>query len=260
MMNGPMNAPGCEVPEFKVLINLNPNYELPEHVLRTRVEEIIRPLAGEKKRDWMSGSMFRCLPMLIGNQYGFVVCAEKAFTAFWNGGNDRNDVVVISDTEDSFSLQEVKPHFGSGTFTLDHRWILRTPPGVNLMPISAPNYFKNGVQPMFGVIETDNLRRDFIFNMKMTQPDCPVSYEKGEPIVGFILVPRYYVDRFTIGYASDYYTSEAIMAEHLAAVEHQRLRAIGGPENHYRRGVDAYENPFPDHQLFIKKNNGDTNH
>ena len=53
-----------------------------------------------------------------------------------------------------------------GVVTIQNRFTFRTPPDVNLMTINPPNYWIDGIQHMTGVIETDNLRRDFTFNLK----------------------------------------------------------------------------------------------
>jgi len=244
-----INSEGKEIPENTLL--LIPYLTGEEE--KQRCLELLQPLVGEKKRDWMSGSMFRCLPMLISNQYGFVIRAENDFSVLWNGGNTPDDVEVFHDQQWN-DVQEYKSHFGWATVTIEHRWLLRTPLGVNLMTVQPPNWFKRGVHHMTGVIETDNLRRNFIFNLKITEPDLLIHFKKGEPIASFILIPRYFVDSFSLHFADEFYTPDEIATELSSGDEHERLRSIpGSPENHYRRGVDAFENPFSDHQVFIRK-------
>ena len=40
-----------------------------------------------KKRDWFDPHFYRCLPLTIGNQYGFMISLEYDVTFEWNGGN-----------------------------------------------------------------------------------------------------------------------------------------------------------------------------
>jgi hypothetical protein len=245
-----INSPGNEVPDWKLLVI---PYQDPDVTIE-RIENILKPLAGEKQRDWYDPHFYRCLPMLIGNQYGFALYAEKDFSVIWNGGNKPEDTKITIDEAVSGDIQHIKSHFGYGTITIENRWLMRTPPGVNFMTVQTPNVFKRGVHMMTGVIETDNLRRNFIFNLKITEPNHQIFFQKGEMLASFILLPRYYVDKFSIAYANDIYSREQIDLEFMNCEEHGRLReSPDSPENHYRRGVDAFENPFPDHQSFIKK-------
>jgi len=107
---------------------------------------------------------------------------------------------------------------------------------------------------MTGVIETDNLSRDFTFNLKVTKPNIYVTIKAGDPIGAFIPIPRYFADRFTIKYADELFTPEEIDLEYKAGTELARQRQqedILKPHaagRKYFQGTDAWNNPFPDHQ------------
>ena len=46
----------------------------------------------DKKRDWFSSHFYRCLPLTIGNQYGFTVSSEFDITFEWNGGDSKESI------------------------------------------------------------------------------------------------------------------------------------------------------------------------
>ena len=132
-------------------------------------EIIIEPLKGKIKRDWFIKHTYFCLPLIIGNQYGFAIKSLKTFSVIWDGGDSPNNTIIeILYEGDYIGHQSVNSHFGMGTITIQNRFTFRTPPNVNLMTINPPNCWIDGIQHMTGVVETDNLRRNFTFNFKTT--------------------------------------------------------------------------------------------
>ena len=160
-------------------------------------ELIVQSLKGNLKRDWFIKHAYFCLPLVIGNQYGFGIKSLKTFKVKWNGGVSASDVVVeILDEGDNPNHQSISSHFGMGTITIQNRFTFRTPPDINLMTINPPNQFIDGIHHMTGVVETDNLRRDFTFNLKITRPNTEIIINKGD-LVGCVLpIPRHFVDKF----------------------------------------------------------------
>jgi hypothetical protein len=216
-------------------------------------------LRGKKHREWFSDHAYLCLPLVIGNQYGFVVRSQHTFSAFWDGGEGLDAVKIIFDDKDPSSMQSVNSHFGLGIITIQNSFVLRTPENVNLMTVNPPNSFIDGLGHMTGVIETDNLRRDFTFNLKFTRPNYWVRVSKGDWIGCFIPVPRYFVDSFEMVNAKDYLTQEQIDDEISCAREFAKERS--GPDSkkphaagrRYFMGEDVYGNKFCDHQKRIKE-------
>ena len=216
------------------------------------IENICSSLKGEKRRSWFTPHTYLCLPLVIGNQYGFMIRSQFKFWAMWNGGETPDDVMVMCHPNDD--SQKVESHFGMGTITVTNHFHFRTPPGVNLMTINPPNYFIDGLQHMTGVVETDNLRRDFTFNLKFTRPNHPVHIDVGQPIGCFLPIPRYFVDNFDLKSATEVWTDEEIADERKIAFEDGDARM--GPDKEkphecgrrYRNGVDVRGNKFPDHQ------------
>ena len=222
--------------------------------------EYLQPLQGERKRDWFVRHAYFCLPLLIGNQYGIAFKSLHEFTAVWNGGETRQDVDVriLSHHSLAPNMQLITSHFGMGLVTIQSRFTLRTPEGVNLMTMNAPNYFIDGIQNMVGVIETDNLRRDFTLNLKLTRKNHIVHIKKGD-IIGCILpVPRYFCDKFEVKSAKEIFPDSVIDEERQCARDFGKERE--GPDRkkphgngrRYWKGEDVYGNKFPDHQVRVK--------
>lgn len=109
-------------------------------------EIIIEPLKGKIKRDWFIKHAYFCLPLTIGNQYGFAIKSLKTFSIIWDGGdNPINTTIEILDEGENIGHQFVSSHFGMGVITIQNRFTFRTPPGVNLMTINPPNYWIDGI-------------------------------------------------------------------------------------------------------------------
>lgn len=239
-----INSPGNEIAPNTLLVIPN------EGITNEQVSELLKPLKGVAKRDWFNSHFYYCLPLTIGNQYGFAVTAEQDFSVTWNGNNDLPDLQVEIGPQ---KLQIINSHFGCGIITVQCLWHYRTPPYVNLMTIAPPNVPQHNIMHMVGVVETDNLRRDFTFNLKMTAPGT-VSFKKGDIIGAFIPVPRYFSDTFTVQFGNEILSPEAIQQEYEAGAEFMRLRnGEDTTKNHlagrlYFKGEDAFGNKFPDHQ------------
>jgi len=213
------------------------------------VFDIIEPLKGKKERDWFIKHAYFCLPLIIGNQYGFIIKSQYDFTAVWNGGDTPQDVKIELLSDKTYN-QYIKPHFGMGTITIQNRFHFRTPPNINLMTINPPNYFISGIQHMTGVVETDNLRRDFTFNLILTTKDLEVNVKKGDPIGCILPIPRGFVDNFELKMASDLFSKELIQNERdilqETAVERKRDALDKHARNgrRYFKGEDVRDNKF----------------
>ena len=218
------------------------------------VSDIVAPLKGEIKRDWFIKHAYYCLPLTIGNQYGFVIRSLHDFQAVWDGGDQPHNTVVTVTPNEHINHQLISSHFGMGTVTVQNRFHFRTPLGVNLITMNAPNHFIPNLQNMTGVIETDNLRRDFTFNLKITVPNVTVSVKRGEWIACILPVPRFSVENYKIVPAAQIIDTQTIVNERHAMqdVGHERSREDPdkphGNGRRYANGIDIYDNPFYQHQ------------
>jgi hypothetical protein len=209
-----------------------------------------------KGRDWFTPQFYRCLPLAIGNQYGFVVKSNASFSFKWDG-RETSDAITFwfdKDTDTEIMDPLVESHFGHGIITIKTSFVLRTPIGVNLMTVNPPNTIIPNITVMTGVIETDNLRRSFTFNLKIQMPNIITKIEKGTPIAGFIPIPRYFVDNFILDSANNLFSSKVVEEEFEARnAAHQYRTYTNNLDQTYMFGMDIYGNKFNDHQRTIRK-------
>lgn len=250
-MSGPyINDKGHEVPDNKILV-------VPHDIgTDTYFEEIVLPLKGVPKRDWFDAHAYYCLPLTVGNQYGFVIKSLRDFELVWDG--TRNDAIVTFLNNDNADKQVIKAGFGTGIITVQNRFSLKTPPGINLMTIQPPNMFISGCAAMTGVIECDNIRRDFTFNFKITVPDLKITVKKGDALGAFLPIPRYFVDKFDVESARNYFSEEMIrketeesarLGQERNTVDKERPHMSG---RRYFSGTHTDGTKYPDHQKRVK--------
>jgi hypothetical protein len=242
---------GVDVPDKTIVIFPDID-DSKEKKLNTQINNILTKPS--KKRDWFTPHFYRCLPLSIGNQYGFVISSEYDIEFVWDGGIDPDSIKFFFNEDTEGLFPRIESHFGSGIITVNPPFTLRTPPGVNLITINPPNFIIPNVTVMTGVIETDNLRRNFTFNLKVQIPNIKVKIPKGMPIAAFMPIPRYFGDKFNLEFAKDVFSKEIIAEEekavhdaniHREKVEYISKNSVG---KHYMRGIDIYKNKFKDHQ------------
>jgi hypothetical protein len=246
---------GNDVPNKTIAVFSDPSATVLETNSKEKFTKIINK--SPKKRDWFTPHFYKCLPLTIGNQYGFILKTEYDFSFIWDGGSSPSSL-TFDVYEDVEQLKNKYPgmssHFGEGIITLTPPFILRTPPGINLMTINPPNYVIPNITVMTGVIETDNLRRSFTFNLKVQIPNMKVFVPAGSPLVAFIPIPRNFADSFELKNAEDIFSQEIIDEETQAAIDFEIHRREVEPKlknkigRFYMKGEDIYGNEFPDHQ------------
>jgi hypothetical protein len=250
-----MNDPGLEVPDNKILVV--PFSDRADQ--KIFYKDIITPLKGNPKREWFNSHFYYCLPLTIGNQHGFTINSFYDFDATWNGKMGlAGDITLDIKDYHNGHIQSIKSWFGSGVLTIQNYFHLKTPPGINLMTIQPPNMFVPGTVAMTGVVETDQLRRDFTFNLKFTDPGRKVSFKKGDPLGAFIPIPRYFIDNFELDLAENYFDQEVLFNEDMDGNEFARQRReddMSKPHEagrKYFNGEHAFGEPYSDHQKRIK--------
>ena len=217
-------------------------------------DEVFVPLRGRHKRDWFSKHAYLCLPLVIGNQYGFAVKSLFHATFLWNGGPEPADTTItVHNTEEAEAfggLQLLASQFGLGIVTVQTAFALRTPPEVNLMTLQPPNQFIDGLQNLMGVVEADNLRRDFTFNLKITRPDHPIEIKVGDLLAAVLPIPRGFVEKFELIDAYELLSPETVASEQQTARDFGREREEVDSKNkrgvgrRYFRGEDVYGQKF----------------
>jgi hypothetical protein len=244
-----------DVPDKTIAIFTSPTI-YNENLTQERILNMTKK--STKKRDWFSSHFYRCLPLTIGNQYGFTISSEFEISFEWNGGDRPEDLKIYTNEDlnktDNLKYPNISTHFGHGIITINPPYFFRTPPGVNLMTINPPNYVIPNVTVMTGVVETDNLRRNFTFNLKVQMSNIRVTIPAGYPLAAFMPIPRYYSDEFNLDFAENIFSKEFVDEEikadrasnkHRDEVEPKLKNRVGG---HYMQGKDVYGNKFKDHQ------------
>ena len=249
-MVGPyLNDPGHEVPENTILV-------VPHDLEKDGFyQDIIHSLKGEVKRDWFNSHFYYCLPINIGNQCGFIIKSSRNFSMTWDGSTENpNDVIFEFSEDDNNEKQIIQSGFAEGVVTIQNRFALKTPPGINLMTIQPPNMFIPGCIALTGIIETDQIRRDFTFNIKITIPNYKINVKKGDALGAFIPVPRYFIDKFNVDlitnvfdrsyHESELYDSSELNRQRVS----EDLNKAHQSGRKYFNGVHAFGENFKDHQ------------
>lgn len=142
------------------------------------------------QRDWMdetpSRFAYRCLPLTIANQTGWVVNNPVGFTATWYGGQGRS-VQFLFDRDQEMWSESINDQFGNGIVTWRAPFLFRTRPAGSRLLVTGPiNSFKHAIQPMTAIMETDWMVMSFTMNWKFTASHQTVRFDAGEPIFQFI--------------------------------------------------------------------------
>ncbi|HEY3812120.1 MAG TPA: DUF6065 family protein [Caulobacteraceae bacterium] len=164
--------------------------------LMMRPPEIV---PGRVARDWMDAfpqrHAYRCLPLTMANSTGWELLNAIPFTAEWNGGPESSDITLTPDRPHPDFEELVQSHFTSGVLTFYPGYLFRTPPGWGVWACGAPNAFKDGIQPLTGLTETDWLPYPFTMNWRFTRPG-KVRFEKGEPFCFITLLEHARIEKF----------------------------------------------------------------
>jgi len=256
--------------EYKDYIN-DKGFEVPENTIawynytdqNYNISDVVESLVGSPNRDWFNHIAFSmCLPLTIANQYGFVVKAVHDMELFWDGTD--NPVQVTSEGFMNLnSVQTYLNNFNHGILSIENKFILKTPHDVNIMVTQPPNHYIDGIHFMTGIVEADNLRRSFTFNLKVTTPNKKIYIKKGDWLSGFIPVPRFYVENYELVKASKLFSEEVLLNEKSSADRlqmerdsHKSFGGDGGKINdsgrRYFKGIHVNQKPYRNHQKRIK--------
>jgi len=244
-----INSKGNEIPDNTILV-VPHELQKDGHYL-----EIIEPLVGKIKRDWFTDHFYYCLPLVTGNQQGFAIKAAFSFTAVWAGGEAP---VVICYGEDYNNKQIINDHFKNGIITVQNRFALKTPPNINLMTIQPPNYYIPNLIAMTAIIETDNIRRDFTFNLRVMSPDTPVVVKAGDLLAAFIPIPRGTIEKYKVKLITDIFTQEQHALEvdesntlgvERSGVDKTKVHAAG---RRYFNGIHTNTDVYQNHQKSLR--------
>ena len=139
------------------------------------------------QRDWMNATphryAYRCLPLTIVNQTGWWIRNPVGFTAAWRGPTAPGSIEFRFDAAPELWRNWINSQFGEGIITWNTPFLFRTKPEGSRLLICGPvNYFKQNVQPLTALIESDWVSMSFTMNWKIMKPNEPVRFEMGEPL------------------------------------------------------------------------------
>jgi hypothetical protein len=215
--------------------------------------DIMQPLAGDQSRDWFTEKMYHVLPLIIGNQMGFAIKSNIDLTLFWPGKEKQVMIETNGKQRENADLdiQNYYNTLNSGILSVRNKMIIRTSPGINLMTIQPPNFFIDGVVAMTSIIESDNLRSSFSFNLKVTRPLTKIEIKKGDFLAAFIPVKRYFIDSFKLVDGLNMLDESTLELEWASANKMKSEVADGKEHDRYYNGIFPNDLPFPDHQKLV---------
>ncbi|MCA9312199.1 MAG: hypothetical protein KDA21_13380, partial [Phycisphaerales bacterium] len=143
------------------------------------------------QRDWMDATLgkraYRCLPLTIANQCGWIVRMPHSFAASWSGDADPAGTYVTPlEVTPNFEGQ-IHTNFGLGIISFALPWLFRTPPGYGILITGLLNTFKPHACALSGMVETDWAPYSFTMNWRITTPNVQVKWTRDEPIC--MLIP-----------------------------------------------------------------------
>lgn len=231
-------------PPFHISLIPNPNCEYD-------LTDFVAP--AEHDRDWFEPHFYHCLPLASANTLGWTLFTPYSFSVQWNGGKQKNDVLIENESPDW-----AMSWFGSGVFTIHPRFLVRTSQDTNLLIRPVPNYYKRGVVTLEGLVETDWHQGSFTLNFRLTEPYLRVHYQAGEPLVQFVVYPRNYIEQFDARVVTSGPLFDTMRAD--AERWSQNRQALFAKEAEekvvqrdfsYMRGENLDGNKFPAHQKRI---------
>lgn len=150
----------------------------------------IRPASG--KRDWMDATpdkfAYRCLPLVMANQAGWVITCPRTFSVVWNGKTDPHSS-TLNFMDGQPPSKHIQSHFGSGVLTFSLPWLFRTETGYGIWARGPTNWPRENIQALDGIIETDWAPYTFTMNYKILKPKVEVYFKKGDPICHLLPIP-----------------------------------------------------------------------
>jgi hypothetical protein len=147
---------------------------------------VLRP--SPVRRHWMTEQpiAYRCLPMVVANQWGWQVLCPTDVRVAWDGRVEPEGLRV--DVDPQWALP-IASHFGLGIVTFTPPWVFRTAPGWDLYAKGPSNRWKPNCAPLEGIIETWWLNYPFTLNWKLVEPGV-VYFRKGESLAQLVPVPH----------------------------------------------------------------------
>jgi len=199
---------------------------------RSSGQQVAPICVAPRERDWMEALdqkyAYRCLPLVMANQFGWQILSTHHIRATWDGSY----AIEALKVEDLKGEGPVfwSSHFGAGILTFSIPYLFRTPPGWDLFVRGPTNTAKDGIAALDGIVETDWSHATFTMNWRFTRPGT-VEFEIGEPVCMFHPVERRLFERF-----------EAEIAALEGDVElHERFKAWSGGRDRFNKDLKTFD-------------------
>jgi hypothetical protein len=126
----------------------------------------------------------------MANSTGWEILCPADLEIEWDGGEYENAIKLRSSAGDAAVESFAGSHFRRGIVTMHTGHLFRTPPGWAVTCSAPPNWPKDGISALSGLVETDWLPFPFTMNWQMTRPG-KVRFEKDEPFCFISLVEHH---------------------------------------------------------------------
>jgi hypothetical protein len=143
------------------------------------------------RRQWMDDFPhrvpYRCLPINIANQAGWLVRTPVGFSVTWNGKHDLVGLKIafldnLSAAREEVLRRHIKSNFGGGIVTFAFPWLFRTPPGIGLWVRGPTNEFPPNARAIEGIVESDWAHSPFTMNWKLERRNDAAYFRAGDPV------------------------------------------------------------------------------
>ena len=181
----------------------------------------------------------------MANSTGWEILCPMDLKIIWNGGPGKHDIEFKTRGDPRAIPSFADSHFQRGIVTFHTGHLFRTPPGWGLMTMGAPNFFKDGIAPLTGLVETDWLPFPFTMNWQMTRPG-EVIFKKGDPFCFIVPIEHHKIEgiaperkalRSNPELMKDYHNWAQSRGKFNAKLESMDEEAIkAGWQRHYMRG------------------------
>lgn len=191
---------------------------------------------------------YRCLPLTMANSSGWELLCPFAIDVEWNGGKTATDLQINSPDKQAPVSHFAQSHFRRGILTFHTGYLFRTPPNWAVWCMGTPNWPKDGIYPLSGLVETDWLPFPFTMNWQMTRPG-KVQFDKDEPFCFITLSEHRCLESITPKIKrlvsnptlhADYQSWSESRSDFIQRLARQDTTAISeGWQRHYMRGTRA---------------------
>lgn len=161
-----------------------PEQEVQFYKLNSKLPVLIEP--APPTRPWMgefqNGNANSCMPLRMGCAQGWQLLCPFTFCVVWDGGRRPEDIWVFADERDEAAMKYmIASQFGWGMLTISQGFLIRTPPGVEMLLTGPTNYWRDGLAHMTAMLETSHMVDYFAVTMKLTRPGQQVWFHAGTP-------------------------------------------------------------------------------